>query len=77
MGFVRFEGANMRETDDGREYTERGPIYISPKHVTGFYDHTILTEGHKIRVMDDITQIREKLRGPQSVDEALDLMAGW
>lgn len=59
--FVKFEGASMRETDEGREYLDRGPIYIAPDKVTGFYDHTILAAGHEIRVMEDLEHIKAKL----------------
>lgn len=58
MDLIKFEGANCRETDDGREYISRGPIWVNPLTITGVYDHTILTiGGFKIRVMEDLKQI--------------------
>lgn len=64
---IRFRGASVEINDDGnREYSDRGPIWINLDAVAGFYDHTILTQGHKIRVMEEIWQIGEKLGTPIS-----------
>lgn len=68
MMFVEFTGANMRETDEGREYTERGPIGINPAMVSGYYDHTILLgSNHKVRVMESIEEIRLRLEMTREV----------
>lgn len=59
---IRFTGASMRENDNGeREYTPRGPIWINPDNVSAAYDHTILTNGNSIRVMEDINVIVAQL----------------
>ena len=55
--FVEFRGA----IKDGDDYTDRGSIWINPALVAGFYDHTILIEGNKIRVMETADGIRERL----------------
>ncbi len=61
---VRFEGATMTLDDEGnREYTPRGPIWINCHEIAAFYDHTILTGIHKIRVMESADEIQKKLRG--------------
>ena len=55
--FVEFRGA----IKDGDDYTDRGSIWINPALVAGFYDHTILIEGNKIRVMETADGIMERL----------------
>lgn len=60
--FVRFMGASY--TTDGDEtkiYHPIGEVYVNPSLVSGFYDHTILISGCKIRVMEDLNEITEKL----------------
>lgn len=56
--FVQFMGA--MEGSDG-DYYERGPIWINPARITAFYDHTILVDGYKIRVMDTEEEIVRRL----------------
>ena len=61
--FVEFEGA-MAEVDDetGKlDFVPRGAIRINVNMIGGFYDHTILLFGNKIRVMETYEQIREKI----------------
>ena len=64
MQFVEFEGATA-ETD---EYTgklifnPRGKIHINVEKIGGFYDHTILLFGNKIRVMETEAQIYMKIK---------------
>ena len=62
--FLKFTGASCKvaDADHGQtQYVERGDIYINPDHICGFYDHTILILGNKIRVMETTEQIRERL----------------
>lgn len=56
--FVEFRGA----AKDGDLYTDRGPIWINPALVAGFYDHTILIEGNKIRVMETTDEIIKRFK---------------
>lgn len=62
--FVEFRGA----IKDGDDYTDRGSIWINPALVAGFYDHTILIEGNKIRVMETTDEIIERFRTELSDD---------
>lgn len=62
MDMFKFEGAASRETEQGREYSPRGPIWLRAEKIVGFYDHTVLVEGHKIRVMETAEEIQKKLR---------------
>ena len=61
-----FIGAKPTLDDDGnREYTERGLVWVRDGGVIGFYDHClILSQGHKIIVMEDFEAIRKRLRVP-------------
>ncbi len=64
MSLVEFMGATASEDERGnREYKPRGPIWINPDLVAGVYDHTILTSGNMIRVMENVDQILEKIQG--------------
>ena len=56
--FFEFRGA----TKDGDQYTDRGRIWINVALVAGFYDHTILIEGNKIRVMETTDEIMERFK---------------
>ncbi len=58
MKLVEFRGAS-REID--AIYIDRGPVWINPELVSGVYDHTILIDGHKIRVMEDVNELVKKL----------------
>ena len=63
--FVEFEGA-MAETDDETGklvFYPRGSIHINVLQIGGFYDHTILLFGNKIRVMETEAQIYMKIKG--------------
>ncbi len=58
MNLIKFMGAAMSEDENGnRTYTPRGPIWINPDQVAGVYDHTILTCGNRIRVMETACEI--------------------
>ena len=62
--FVEFEGA-MAETDEdtGKQvFFPRGSIHINVEKIGGFYDHTILLFGNKIRVMETEAQIWMKIK---------------
>ena len=63
--FVTFMGANMDVDDyDGKvDYAPRGEITINVAQIAAFYDHTIITQGHKIRVMELAQEIRKKICG--------------
>ena len=63
--FVEFEGA-MAETDEDTGklvFFPRGSIHINVLQIGGFYDHTILLFGNKIRVMETEAQIYMKIKG--------------
>ena len=63
--FVPFVGATTEIDDDGRiiGYVPRGDIVVNIALVNAAYDHTILTGGHKVRVMETLEEIRRKLAG--------------
>ena len=61
--FVEFQGAIGSTDDDGvlREYVPRDKISVNVMRISGYYDHTILIEGRKIRVMETYAQIALKI----------------
>jgi len=62
---IEFEGAAVEIDDDGTKiYHPRGKIFIRLNLIQMFYDHTIVVYGTKIRVMDTVDQIREKVMYP-------------
>ena len=63
--FVTFQGASAEIDDDGKiiDYVPRGEVVINVGRINAVYDHTILTGGHKIRVMETLDEIRRKLTG--------------
>ena len=63
--FEQFMGASTEIDDDGKilEYTPRGKVLINVARINAIYDHTILTGGHKIRVMETLEEIRRKIQG--------------
>lgn len=67
MPMIRFRGARTEyEDDEEKRYSDRGPIWIDRDAVVGFYEHTLLTANHKIRVIEEIWEIGEKLGVPVS-----------
>lgn len=63
--FIKFQGAIMDVDDEGRivDYVPRGEILINAAQICAAYDHTIMVMGHKIRVMESLEEITQKLRG--------------
>ena len=63
--FVTFMGASTTVDDEGRitEYMKRGEIVVNVHNIGVFYDHTIFIMGHKIRVMETMDEILDKLNG--------------
>ena len=60
--FVEFEGATSEMEEDGRlTFSPRGKITIQLNNIGGYYDHTILLMGYKIRVMETYAQIAVKI----------------
>jgi len=61
--FVEFQGATMDFDDEGhlQELVPRSTIMINVLEIEGFYDHTILINGRKLRVMETLTEIRNKV----------------
>lgn len=56
--FIKFTGAKCTYEDNGdRTLTPWSPIWINVEKICGFYDHTILVNGQKIRVMETEDQI--------------------
>ena len=55
---IEFQGASR---DELGQYSERGAIWINPAQVSAIYDHTILLDGHKNRVMETEPEIIKKL----------------
>lgn len=54
---ILFKGA----TKDGDDFTERGPVWINPARICAIYDHTILVDGYKIRVMETAKEAVSKI----------------
>jgi len=54
---IEFRGAARDELAGQVEYTDRGPVWVNPSRVSCVYDHTILIDGHKIRVMETTDEI--------------------
>lgn len=54
---ILFKGA----TKDGDDFTERGPVWINPARICAIYDHTILVDGYKIRVMETAKEAVDKI----------------
>ena len=64
--FIEFEGAAM-DVDDmtgERDYAPRGKVCVNTDNIGGFYDHTILLLGHKIRVMEGYDELVARLGEP-------------
>lgn len=61
--FVEFQGATGSTDDCGQllEYIPRDKITVNVIRISGFYDHTILVDGRKIRVMETYSQIALKI----------------
>ena len=61
--FVEFRGATMDFDDEGKlqDLVPRSTIMINVREIEGFYDHTILINGRKLRVMETLTEIRNKV----------------
>ena len=61
--FVEFQGATGSTDDDGVlvGYVPRDKITINVARISGFYDHTILIDGRKIRVMESYNKIALKI----------------
>ena len=66
--FVTLMGAATDIDDDGKivDYVPRGEVVINVGRIDAYYNHTILTGGHKIRVMETLDEIRRKIRGEVS-----------
>lgn len=64
MGFVKFNGASCRADGEKKVYEPIAPIYINEDAVVAFYDHTIMTQNNKLRVMEDLEDIWRKLAHP-------------
>lgn len=60
--FVIFRGANVETDDDGRlSFSPREDVIINVNQIGAVYDHTIVIMGHKIRVMDSLEEIMQKI----------------
>ena len=59
---IKFTGALAHDNASGREYTPRGVIWIRKDAIIAYYDHTILLQGHKIRVMETLEEIQKRVR---------------
>lgn len=54
---ILFKGA----TKEDDKFTERGPVWINPARICAIYDHTILVDGYKIRVMETAKEAVDKI----------------
>ena len=61
--YAVFTGATYTLEDEEKIYHPGASVAINPDLVEGYYDHTILLGGHKIRVMETMDEIGAKLEG--------------
>ena len=60
--FVQFQGALTDLDDDGViDYTPRGNVFVNVAQIAAFYDHTLVVMGRKIRVMETLDEIEQKI----------------
>lgn len=63
MLVAEFLGASFTVEDDGTKvFHEISPVTVNVDLISGYYDHTIMTGGLKVRVMEDYDTIRRKIR---------------
>ena len=77
MKYIEFDGATL-DTDEvsgERIYAPRGKFCVNADNIGGFYDHTLLLLGHKIRVMQGYEEIRKKI-APRTMEEAMEALRG-
>ncbi len=62
MKFIKFTGAHMETEDNGRvTYSPWDVIVVNMEQIGAVYDHTIVIMGHKIRVMESLEEIIERI----------------
>ena len=62
MKFIKFTGAHMETEDNGRvTYSPWDVIVVNMEQICAVYDHTIVIMGHKIRVMESLEEIMERI----------------
>lgn len=66
-----FEGASCEVVEDKKIYTKIAPIFVNRDAVVAFYDHTILTQSNKLRVMEDVSEIWRRLSAPPAARKRL------
>ena len=61
--FILCHGAQTEYDDEGKPvgYTPRDDIIVNVEQIGAAYDHTLIIMGHKIRVMETMDTIKEKL----------------
>lgn len=60
--FVVFRGALMDVDDDGNvSYTPRKSVIVNTDQIGAAFDHTVIVMGHKIRVMEELEEIGNKI----------------
>lgn len=63
--YIQFNGASTEIDDNGEiiKYVPLDPIVINAARIDGYYDHTILMDGRKIRVMETREEITRMIEG--------------
>jgi len=62
--FIKFTGAHMETEDNGRvTYSPWDTIVVNMAQIGAVYDHTIVIMGHKIRVMESLEEIMQRIGG--------------
>ena len=63
--YVQFNGASTEIDDNGEiiRYVPLDPIVINAARIDGYYDHTILLDGRKVRVMETREEITRMIEG--------------
>lgn len=66
MPFIKFMGAHMETEDNGQvNYSPWDNVVVNVAQIGAVYDHTIVIMGHKIRVMESLEEIMERIGAAQ------------
>ena len=63
--YIQLNGASTEIDDNGEiiRYVPLDPIVINAARIDGYYDHTILLDGRKVRVMETREEITRMIEG--------------
>lgn len=52
MRMIELHGATYDDSSGEREYKELGKVWVNPDNVDFVYDHTVVVQERKLRVME-------------------------